>query len=66
MSNLKQALQGKKFVVSGEIGPPKGVDIEKCLKDAEELRNQVVAFNVTDLQSAVMRIGSMVVSAKLV
>ena len=66
MSNLKQALQDKKFVVSGEIGPPKGVNIEKCLKDAEMLRNQVVAFNVTDLQSAVMRIGSMAVSAKLV
>jgi len=66
MSNLKQALQDKKFVVSGEIGPPKGVDIEKCLKNAEGLRNQVIAFNVTDLQSAVMRIGSMAVSAKLV
>jgi len=66
MSNLKQALQSGKFVVSGEIGPPKGVDIEKCLEDAEMLRNQVIAFNVTDLQSAVLRIGSMVVSAKLV
>lgn len=65
MSNLKQALQGGKFVVSGEIGPPKGVNIEKCLKDAEMLRNQVIAFNVTDLQSAVLRIGSMAVSAKL-
>jgi len=65
MSNLKQALQSGKFVISGEIGPPKGVNIEKCLKDAEMLRNQVIAFNVTDLQSAVLRIGSMVVSAKL-
>jgi len=66
MSNLKQALEGGKFVVSGEIGPPKGVNIGKCLRDAEMLRNQVIAFNVTDLQSAVLRIGSMVVSAKLV
>ena len=65
MSNLKKALQSGKFVVSGEIGPPKGVDIGKCLEDAEMLRNQVIAFNVTDLQSAVLRIGSMVVSAKL-
>jgi len=65
VSNLKQALQDGKFVVSGEIGPPKGVNIEKCLKDAEMLRNQVIAFNVTDLQSAVLRIGSMAVSAKL-
>jgi methylenetetrahydrofolate reductase (NADPH) len=66
LSNLQQALQSKKFVVTGEIGPPKGVDIEKCLDDAEHLRNKVVAINVTDLQSAVMRIGSMAVSAKLV
>jgi 5,10-methylenetetrahydrofolate reductase len=65
MSKLKQALQDGKFVISGEIGPPKGVDIEQCLKDAEILRDRVVAFNVTDMHSAVMLIGSMVVSAKL-
>ena len=66
MSKLKQALEGEKFVVTGEIGPPKGVDLEKCLEDAENLRDKVVAINVTDLQSAVMRIGSMAVCAKLV
>ena len=66
MSNLKQALEDGKFIVSGEIGPPKGTNLEKCLEDAERLRSQVVAINVTDLQSAVMRIGSLVVCAKLV
>jgi len=66
VSKLKQALEGEKFVVTGEIGPPKGVDLEKCLEDAENLRDKVVAINVTDLQSAVMRIGSMAVCAKLV
>jgi methylenetetrahydrofolate reductase (NADPH) len=66
MSKLKQALEGGRFVVTGEIGPPKGVNIDKCLEDAEKLRNQVVAINVTDLQSAVMRIGSMAMCAKLV
>ena len=66
MSKLRDALQDSKFVVSGEIGPPKGVDIDKCLEDAEMLRNQVIAYNVTDLQSAVMRIGSLAISAKLV
>lgn len=66
MSKLRDALQDSKFVVSGEIGPPKGVDIGKCLEDAEMLRNQVIAYNVTDLQSAVMRIGSLAISAKLV
>ena len=66
MSKLQQTLEEGKFVVTGEIGPPKGVDLEKCLHDAEKLRNKVVAINVTDLQSAVMRIGSLAVSAKLV
>jgi len=40
--------------------------LEHCLRDAEMLRDQVTAINVTDLQSAVMRIGSMAVCAKLV
>jgi methylenetetrahydrofolate reductase (NADPH) len=66
MSNLKSALEKKKFVVTGEIGPPKGTDLEKCLKDAEHLKGKVAAINVTDLQSAVMRIGSMAVCAKLI
>jgi len=66
MSKLRDALQDSRFVVSGEIGPPKGVDVGKCLEDAEMLRNQVIAYNVTDLQSAVMRIGSLAISAKLV
>lgn len=66
MSRLAQALEKQKFVVTGEIGPPKGVDLEKCLKDADHLRDKVTAINVTDLQSAVMRVGSMAVCAKLV
>jgi methylenetetrahydrofolate reductase (NADPH) len=66
MSKLRQALESGQFVVTGEIGPPKGVTLDKCLHDAEMLRNQVNAINVTDLQSAVMRIGSLAVSARLV
>jgi 5,10-methylenetetrahydrofolate reductase len=66
MSKLKQVLESGQFVVTGEIGPPKGVALDKCLHDAEILRNHVTAINVTDLQSAVMRIGSLAVSARLV
>jgi 5,10-methylenetetrahydrofolate reductase len=66
MSKLGQILESGQFVVTGEIGPPKGVDLDKCLHDAEMLRNHVTAINVTDLQSAVMRIGSLAVSARLV
>jgi len=66
MSKLRQILERGQFVVTGEIGPPKGVDLDKCLHDAEMLRNYVTAINVTDLQSAVLRIGSMAVSARLI
>ena len=65
MSRLKQALGSGQFVVTGEIGPPKGVDLAKCLRDAEMMKGYVTAINVTDLQSAVLRIGSIAVSAKL-
>jgi len=66
MSKLREKLGLGEFVVTGEIGPPKGVDLDKCLDEAEALRSQVTAINVTDLQSAVMRIGSLAVSAKLI
>jgi len=66
MSRLKKALVSGTFVVTGEIGPPKGVSLDKCLHDAEMLRSQVTAINVTDLQSAVLRVGSLAVSARLI
>ncbi len=59
MSNLSEALKSGKFVVTAEIGPPKGVDIEEMLEDAELLKERVDAINVTDQQSSVMRLGSL-------
>jgi methylenetetrahydrofolate reductase (NADPH) len=66
MSKFKKALESGKFVVTGEIGPPKGVKLDQCLHDAEMLRDHVTAINVTDLQSAVLRIGSLAVSTRLI
>ena len=66
MSGLKKALESGKFVVTGEIGPPKGVKLDQCLHDADMLRDHVTAINVTDLQSAVLRIGSLAVSSRLI
>ncbi len=65
MSELKHALESGRFVVTGEVGPPKGASLDHCLQDAEMLRDQVTAINVTDLQSAVMRVGSLAVSVRL-
>ena len=67
MSKLKEALESGKFVITGELGPPKGVNIEKMMEEAEQyLKDRVVAINVTDNQSSVMRIGSLGICAKLV
>jgi len=56
--SFKNALDSGKFTVTAEVGPPKGTDIKKILHEAEELKGKVDALNVTDNQSAVMRISS--------
>jgi 5,10-methylenetetrahydrofolate reductase len=61
MSKLQEALNSGDFVVTAEIGPPKGTDIEEVIHNIELLKGKVHAANVTDNQSAVMRICSMAV-----
>ena len=48
-------------MVTAEIGPGKGTDVDHLLKDAQIIKDRVDAVNVTDLQSSVMRLGSMAV-----
>jgi methylenetetrahydrofolate reductase (NADPH) len=50
------------FVITSEAGPPKGVDTTKMLEEVDLLLDKVDAFNVTDQQSSVMRLGSLAVS----
>jgi 5,10-methylenetetrahydrofolate reductase len=61
LMKLVDLFQRGKFVITSEIGPPKGTNIEPFLEEAEELRGLVDAINVTDLQSSVMRLGSLAV-----
>lgn len=58
---LLEVFESGKFAVTSEVGPPKGVDIETMLEEAELLRGRVDAINVTDQQSSVMRLGSLAV-----
>jgi 5,10-methylenetetrahydrofolate reductase len=58
---FREALHSKKFVVTAEIGPMKGVDIQETIEDANLIKDKVDAMNVTDLQSSVLRLGSMAV-----
>ncbi len=57
--NLREKLSSGKFVVTCEVGPPKGVDIRDMQRSAEGVRGRVDAVNVTDQQSSVMRLGSL-------
>jgi methylenetetrahydrofolate reductase (NADPH) len=58
---FREILDSGKFVVTAEIGPPKGTDIKEMLHHIELLRGKVDAANVTDNQSAVMRMCSLAV-----
>ena len=62
---FKEKLLAGKFVVTSEIGPPKGIETHKLLEDAELIRGRIDGITVTDLQSSVMRLGSLSVSSLL-
>jgi len=57
--NLREKLASGKFVVTCEVGPPKGVDVTDMRRSAEAVRGKVDAVNVTDQLSSVMRLGSL-------
>jgi len=57
-SDLEKILTDGKFAVTAEVGPPKGSDPEKIKSKAEMLRGFADAFNVTDNQTAVVRLSS--------
>lgn len=59
--SFEEALNSGKFVVTAEVGPPKGTDIKDMAHHLELLKGKIDAVNVTDNQSAVMRICSLAV-----
>ncbi len=56
--SFKEALNSGKFVISSEIGPPKGTNIENMRHHIDILKDMVDGINVTDHQSSVMRFPS--------
>jgi 5,10-methylenetetrahydrofolate reductase len=61
VSSFKEALDSGKFVITSELGPPKGTSIEEMLHHIDLLKDKVHALNVTDNQSSVMRLSSLAV-----
>ncbi len=59
-SNLERILSEGKFAVTGECGPPKSADGGVIENKAKMLHGYVDAANITDNQTAVVRVSSMV------
>ena len=65
-SNLEKVLKAGHFAFTGECGPPKGANVEHLKEKFEHLRGKVDAVNVTDNQTAVVRMSSAAASAIMV
>ncbi len=68
---LAELFSRGEFVITGEVGPVKGTVsrdknyVAPCVKEAEVLKGRVHGVNVTDNQSAVMKLGSLAACVKL-
>ncbi|MCS7150421.1 MAG: acetyl-CoA decarbonylase/synthase complex subunit delta [Caldimicrobium sp.] len=58
-SYLQQGLENGRFIVTAEIGPPKSADGELIKKKARLLKGYVDAVNITDCQTAIVRLSSL-------
>ncbi len=57
-SNLEKILTAGHFAFTGELGPPRGTDADEVRKKASHLKGMVDAVNITDNQTAVVRMSS--------
>jgi len=61
-SNLERVLAEGHFALTAEVGPPRGPDPETVIKKAELIKGVADAYNVTDNQTAVVRMSSIAAS----
>ncbi len=62
-SNLEKVLEDGKFAVTAEIGPPQSANPEPLVHHAKMLKGYAEAFNLTDNQTAVVRLSSIAAAA---
>jgi 5,10-methylenetetrahydrofolate reductase len=65
MLRLREALEAGQFVITAELEPPKGTDLAAVLSQAKALVELVHGVNVTDNQTAVMRMCPLAVCRSL-
>ncbi len=58
-SNLEKVLDGGYFAVTAEVGPPKGTSASVIRRKGELLKMYCDALNVTDNQTAIVRMSSL-------
>ncbi len=61
-SNLSRTLAAGEFALTAEVGPPRSADPAEVIKKAGVLKGVADAFNVTDNQTAVVRMSSIAAS----
>lgn len=64
-SNLEKILTAGHFAATGELGPPQSADPEVIRKKASYLKGYVDSVNITDCQTAVVRMSSMAAAVML-
>ncbi len=57
-SNLEKILKAGHFAFTGELGPPRGTGVDEVKHKASFLKGMVDAVNITDNQTAVVRMAS--------
>ena len=57
-SNLEKVLTNGHFAFTGELGPPRGANVETIKEKAEFLKGNVDMVNITDNQTAMVRMSS--------
>jgi methylenetetrahydrofolate reductase (NADPH) len=57
-TNLEKVLNAGHFAFTGELGPPRGTSAEAVRKKASHLKGMVDSVNITDCQTAVVRMSS--------
>ena len=65
-SNLEKVLESGKFTVTAELGPPKSADPEVIIKKGNILLGYADAVNITDNQTAIVRMSSIAAGAILI
>lgn len=58
-SNLEKVLESGDFAVTAEIGPPRSASSEVVREHARMLKDKADAFNLTDNQTAIVRLSSL-------